>query len=622
MQHRVFSTLLRITLLLALSLTVLPLTHSHAQSNPPPDYVLKAMANLSLVLGQQVTPQNSFHDWVERIYNDASLDCPAEGQVYTQQTIRGYDIDIQFPLDGPEYNYRVSADGLIVILCVNGRPDPRSVGITVPPGISTPAVGTVNSTTTVKSLPQAEWYAWIYQYGETEQLILVNPSGEQARIARPKLPNEISQDGYTPQVAISRDGRYMLVAALIQGGVEAIGLYSLATATFVSVYQAAPAEEIHLGARYGEVVKTSYVFNATSTQYAVGFYTGFGQPNASWKIVVFDAATGNALYQLTSTTPIVTALAGQLPSVSGPGGTFFPITAYFGNDAVHFLLAPAGTEFAPTLDALNWHPNANRVEASNYHNTLQDILPTSEAVLFPYENSAAPILPATGPFTSFNSVVQIIGGNTEILWTDSTKYHFNTEWAGNGALALFTQTDSNFIQTWNAINMSTRAVSVLPATVLDVLGTPTGFLSVNADGVVSSHLTANPAAGTILWQPVRPQEVQLAWVTPAGSIFALTEITLPGTIGGAVVCPNTPATRMAVGGRGQVAFTDGQPLRVRSTPNGAFLLEMPEGTQFAVIGGPDCTGGRYTWYQIQMLDGTIGWSAEGDLEGYFMEPIN
>ncbi|MBL1135760.1 MAG: SH3 domain-containing protein [Chloroflexi bacterium] len=622
MQRKLLPTLLRITLLLALSLTVLPLTRTHAQSDPPPDYVLKAMANLSVVLGQEVTPQNSFYDWVERIYNDASLDCPAEGQAYTQQTIRGYDVDIQFPLDGPEYNYRVSADGLIVILCVNGRPDPRSVGITVPPGVSTPAVGTVNAPTTVKELSQAQWYAWVYQYGETEQLILLNPNGEQARIARPKLPNEIAEEGYSPQVTFSRDGRYMLIAARVQGGVEAIGLYSLATATFISVYQAGPGEEIHLGARYGAVVKSPYVFNPASSQYVVGFYTGFGLANAGWKMVVFDTATGNALYQLLYSPPAVTTLAGQLPSIAAPAGTFFPMTVYFGNDSIHFQLTPAGTEGGPTLDTLNWHPNANAVEVSAYNHTTQDVLPTNEAVLFPHENAAAPVLPANGPFTSFNSVAQTTSAGTEILLTDATKYHFDTKWASNGALAMFASSGEDFATTWNALAMSNRTITPLPNTILDVLGTPTGFLSVNADGVVSSHLTANPAAGTILWQPVQPQEVQLAWVTPPGSLFALTEITLPGNVGGAVVCPDTPPTRMAVGGRGQVAFTDGQPLRVRDTPNGAFLLEMPEGTQFIVIGGPDCTGGRYTWYQIQLTNGTIGWSAEGDLEGYFMEPIN
>ncbi|MBI5928924.1 MAG: hypothetical protein HY862_06425 [Chloroflexi bacterium] len=622
MQHKSVSILFRVILLVVLSLTLLPSLHTHAQSNTPPDYVLKAMANLSLVLGQQVTPQNSFYDWAEKIYNDASLECPAEGQVYTQQTIRGYDIDIQFPLDGPEYNYRVSSDGTIVILCLNGRPDPRSVGITVPPGVSTPAVGTVNTTTTVKQLTPAQWYAWIYQYGETEQLILVNPNGEQARIQRPKLPNEISQEGYSPQIAFSRDGRYMLVAGFVQGGVEAIGLYSLATGSFISVYQAGPGEEIHLGARYGEVVKSPYVFNPTSTQYAVGFYTAFGQANAGWKIIVFDAASGNALYQLLYSAPAVAALSAQLPSVAAPAGTFFPITVYFDNDAVHFQLAPGGSEFGPSLDTLNWHPNANQVNSSTYSLINQDILPTNGMLLFPYENPAASFLPANGPFTSFNSIAQATPAGADILWTDATKYHFATRWAGNGALALFVNSDANFVQTWNALNISTRTNTILPGTILDTLGTPTGFLSVTADGVVSSHLTNNPAVGTIIWQPVRPQEVQLGWVTPAGGAFALTQITLPGTIGGAVVCPNTPGTRMAVGGRGQVVFSDGQPLRVRSTPNGAFLLEMPEGTQFVVIGGPDCTGGRYTWYQIQLTNGTIGWSAEGDADGYFMEPVN
>lgn len=617
-----FQHVFRIAFLIILTFSLLPLTAVQAQSNEPPEFVKKAMQHLSIVLGVPVEFDDAGdgYDFVEQIYNDASLGCPAEGQVYTQQTVRGYDID--FLLDGVEYNYRVSSDQTIVILCLNGRPDPRSIGITVPTG-ATPTPGPVSLATTVKDLAPAQWYAWLY-LGENDTLVLVNPAGEQGRIQRPKLPNENPILNERPQVALSRDGRFMVVAAELQTGVEAVGLYSLATATFVNVYQAAAGEEIHLGMRFGPVVKSPYLFNPNSTQYAVAFYGSPTQTQApkGWKIIVFDVTTGNALYQLPNNSPLMASVAGVLPATADTGGNFFPNIVYFGNDEVHAQLIPFGTEGGPTYNTINWHPNANTVGESVYSFSAQDILPTTGLMLIPFEDVAAAVLPANGPFTSYNAIAQATAAGAQSLWTDATKFHFLPKWAANGTLALFISQDESQARNWNALTVATKANTVLPATITEAMGVSNGFLSATVEGQVSFHAATNPAAGTILWQPVDAQLVELGWSIPPGSTFALTTITLPGTIaGGQVVCPNTPPTRMIVGGRGQVTSTDGQPLRVRATPNGAFLLEMPEQTQFTVTAGPDCTGGRYTWYQVQLADGTIGWSAEGDLESYFMEPI-
>jgi hypothetical protein len=56
-----------------------------------------------------------------------------------------------------------------------------------------------------------------------------------------------------------------------------------------------------------------------------------------------------------------------------------------------------------------------------------------------------------------------------------------------------------------------------------------------------------------------------------------------------------------------------------------WLLTSIPGTQVKVVGGPECLPywtGAYVWWQIQLPDGRVGWSAEGSLHGsfYFMEP--
>lgn len=71
-----------------------------------------------------------------------------------------------------------------------------------------------------------------------------------------------------------------------------------------------------------------------------------------------------------------------------------------------------------------------------------------------------------------------------------------------------------------------------------------------------------------------------------------------------------------------------QRLNFRSSPeikSNRILTHRPE-SQVKVIGGPVCTrylnGGAYLWWQLELPNGLVGWSAEASIFGdyYFMEP--
>jgi hypothetical protein len=93
---------------------------------------------------------------------------------------------------------------------------------------------------------------------------------------------------------------------------------------------------------------------------------------------------------------------------------------------------------------------------------------------------------------------------------------------------------------------------------------------------------------------------------------------------GALSClfDQTVPARLEVGARARVTFTDGTPSRLRAEPglDGTEIAQMAEGTEFSVIGGPWCAD-EYRWWQLELDDGMIGWSAEGDAEDYFLEPV-
>jgi hypothetical protein len=86
-------------------------------------------------------------------------------------------------------------------------------------------------------------------------------------------------------------------------------------------------------------------------------------------------------------------------------------------------------------------------------------------------------------------------------------------------------------------------------------------------------------------------------------------------------CGDAPAPRLALGGQGQVLFSDGQPLNLRdaASVSGSRIGSLPEGSAFAVLEGPVCAGSIY-WWRVQAADLT-GWAAEGQAGAYFVEPL-
>lgn len=80
-----------------------------------------------------------------------------------------------------------------------------------------------------------------------------------------------------------------------------------------------------------------------------------------------------------------------------------------------------------------------------------------------------------------------------------------------------------------------------------------------------------------------------------------------------------PEPRLEIGGRGRV--TPGLPNRIRTLPStsGEQIGEIPAGSVFDVLAGPECAEG-FLWWNIA-FGGLVGWTAEGNADGYFAEPV-
>jgi hypothetical protein len=105
--------------------------------------------------------------------------------------------------------------------------------------------------------------------------------------------------------------------------------------------------------------------------------------------------------------------------------------------------------------------------------------------------------------------------------------------------------------------------------------------------------------GAVLWGPT-------AWrITPALS----------------VECAGTLPSRLVAGGQARVIpNTSANNLREQPTIASSTVAQLPPGEPFAVVSGPECADGM-AWWQVKYAD-TLGWTAEGDSNGYWLEPID
>ena len=87
---------------------------------------------------------------------------------------------------------------------------------------------------------------------------------------------------------------------------------------------------------------------------------------------------------------------------------------------------------------------------------------------------------------------------------------------------------------------------------------------------------------------------------------------------GLTQCAGAPVPRLHAGGQGRVL--PGVTIRIRATPgtSATIYAQMPPGTVFSVVAGPNC-GDNYTWWQIN-YNGIVGWIAEGTGADYYVEP--
>jgi len=491
-----------------------------------------------------------------------------------------------------------------------------------------------------QELPPADWYAVVWARGD-DTLHWVSPNGEPASIIRPQLPDEALNAN--PQMRFSRDGRYLLLVAELNNGLNGIGIYDIQAGQFTQTHQAQPDEIIYLG--------LEHTSNISATQMVVGFASADFE-DIAWRIIIFDLASGAAVNVLSNDT--ASWEMDVPPSI--PVVTYFEVDESIGQEVIHFKMIPkieAPTEIVPSF---KWYPALEApadMGLSAYNHLDADINYSTGEIVRPYTDPSFPSLPAPESGLNNNAIGRAVPTLEDIpptgIWVDTQRYLYSPVWANSTEwVAFFTEAgEEGTIAGWQVVPrdgiITDKTLIPLPASAREVFGTPQGLLVIDIENNVSHITSLDLVEGTLLYQSPQAQLAQVVYVSAEVGAFLLTGVGASATTVDAmaedstvasdaptvipaspdeltVFCEGTLPSILQIGSSAQVSNTDGIPLRVREAPGGAVLTEITEGTQFDVLGGPECFDG-YTWWQIELASGTAGWSAEGDNEDYWVAVV-
>ncbi|MBZ0314888.1 MAG: SH3 domain-containing protein [Anaerolineae bacterium] len=468
-------------------------------------------------------------------------------------------------------------------------------------------------------LPAAAWYAVIWNQ-TTDTLHWVNSVTEQASIPRPKLPNENSALGV--HLHISPNGRVLVIQGWNLNGNASIGFYDLQNASFIKTHEGQPGEVLSLTQQDPFTLDSQFVALAL-------------QNGNSWRVVAFNAVTGDPIAQLAAGDPIIPA--NVVPAGWAPQIALYDVDEGLGQYRVHIRFTPVGPiQGQIEAPSLAWIPQLNMISAQNTIPPLADffnILPTDRRILYSVRD---PQTPETSHIYS-----GYVGNydNAVAMFNQPSALANQPKWLYNGQFVGFRVAQQPFATMWHL--MSSGGSESLPfGPDFDYLyGTADGFILVDLDaGIVKYSNTFQfeaftPSVGNTIYTTNSPQfqAFSVVYVTPMGASFELGSVGDPNEDNGIGAnaaddvqanvpsCPGAPTPRLTIGATGRVSFTNGQPLNIRQSPAGERVGQLPEGTTFTVLQGPTCADG-YFWYQVQ-ADAQNGWAAEGDAEGYFIEPF-
>ena len=639
----------RLLYLLVVVLAVMPLflhstsTQAQSQQDEAEARVDQALEHLTgwIDAPQPLTRASALRfTWAQNVYGSPALGCPAAGTAYTEVQTVGYQIDIILDNGaGPAFDYRVSQDGTLLVLCgPDGAPLFRSDApdLAQPPGaVNTPPPAVDPPAGTRLDIPSSQFLAITYTQAQ-DRLYLLNENGEVGSFPRPRSVDEAFTPGtQTPQfMTLSATGQYM--AQLVQNTLDGTTLFitNLSTMTEAFSTTLSPEQQLLTVQTFNtNDARPGPGFNANDTAFAYVTVTRNNDGTVNfWEVVSVDLASGTT-FSFTSNDLSFLARDLTLEARANPL-QFEPLVVHVAPNGIVHLQLRDNNVFIPSsteVEAIAWNATDGTLSLSPYTPLNVYVDPTTGTAYYPTIDPNTPAFQPEFPSLQRNAIAEGVPNGTDLNETilySSTESLYASVYPANmdGTVFVLTlETTPGGFQFYNP-TLDAQPLGLPPSVVR--LGTYNGgvlTLALGAGLGTVFFYDANLVNDALWTAPPQQSVIELVWVQSPfvfQSLFSISAMEGTTAQPGVQNCPNTLPSQVDVGDLARVTFTTGVPLRLRANPglSAQFLQDLAEGTSFEVIGGPQCVDG-FTWWNVQLPDGTQGWSAEGDDDTYFMEPL-
>ncbi len=186
-----------------------------------------------------------------------------------------------------------------------------------------------------------------------------------------------------------------------------------------------------------------------------------------------------------------------------------------------------------------------------------------------------------------------------------------------------------------SVTPANSGASPIPVRVREQAGTKAAIVTILQSGEAFLIIEGPLCVERYLWWKVRTDGGLIGWaaegtsaqyfIDPLNDGKTSTSTSAFGaTLNTPSFCPDAPKTQFVIGERGTVRPAD----KKAAVPNSARLREkpgttaritgtLPEGVTFEIVGGPQCVE-SFIWWQIKAENGMAGWTAEGDMQRYYI----
>ncbi|MFW5691817.1 MAG: SH3 domain-containing protein [Chloroflexota bacterium] len=601
-------------------------TTVHAQNNQAVlDRADQAMAHLTQYLGVStpITRDVHFWRWEERIYDNAAFGCGIPGETYPAQPNRALDITISY--QGTDYDYRVSWDGSILVLCGgDGLPLYRS------------DAPDYNPSQAVTPLPAAQptdaegFYAWVFMR-EQQRLYLLGRSGELGSFTRPLTADEDPQA--VRQMAMSRDGRYLVQATRNQRGEDLLTIYDIETDRLQAL-SAAPGESISLGLSFdleaNGLTGSPLIFSPDHDTVLVGLSDERDPSVNRGRVWVVELATGAIRYALNSTDlpAIYQGQADDVTDALASPGAYRAVPLFWGSDdRLHVMLIRLFTGGSEKYPTFAWTPEQGVARFSRLGWIDAGIAPDGDQI-FTNHDPTAPASTEPSMMPPHNVIILDTPDADFVVRSGSDRPLYGARFAGEDRIIFRMRMDDGEQPRVVVRDLETEEEYIAPGR---AVGVPGGVLAFVPASLQIAFYVDGQTPVSVWNVPPRNGDAVFVWSQYEGISLGLTSVAgqdLGTATGGPAPTPlfggsdcGQRASIVSVGITARTTIDDGTPTNVRTDPTTSAQVAqiIPEGTRFRIIGGPTCADG-YTWWQIVLDDGVVGWIAEAGRDFYFIEP--